>query len=1037
MANIRNLDLAALKDVIERILRKPFSSRKKIRKASRLFVESLEDRTVPSTFMVNELSDTHAVNLISGVDSTGHTSLRSAVEAADHLGGDQTIQFDPGVFAAPQTITLTNFGLTLKADITIQGPAAGVTISGDHAHRVFVVDAGTQANLTGLTLSDGKIADYGGGILNNGALTLNNCTVSRNFASGAEYCYGGGIYNNGTLTITNSVIADNAAYTYTYYYYIDDPSDPPFLLSYVEGDAGGIFNNGSVTLTDSTISGNIAAINGGGVFNNVHGTANLTNSSVIGNTFIGAPAGAWENNGSDPQCNGGGIFNDGAASVTSSTISGNSAFSGGGIYSGGALMVADSIIAGNNSWRGGGIFNAATATLIDSIISGNTATQSGGGVLSGSYATTVLNRCNLSDNSAAGGGAIGCPYYYCPVTITDCTISGNKATDSGGGIFGNGPNEVTLQDSTISGNTAVQGGGIFWGGYWTNDLTLTNCTISANTATQDGGGVYISSGNSYGLTGTLSDATLSSSTIAGNTAAKGSGIFNAGSLTLDNSIVAANTSQAGDGDLVGAVLSSSVNNLIGDGTGITSGISNNVNGNQVGTHTAPIDPLLAQLGNYGGLTQSMALLPGSPAIDAGSIAALPAGVTTDQRGLPRVVNGSLDIGADESPIASLPAPTDLTPSGAIGASAGYDMPTFSWSAFAGADHYDLIVVDNNTGMTPITVQSISGTSYATTITQALTPGHSFTAYVYAFSAADQLSGFASQSFALAALPAPTGITPAGAVMASAGYDRPTFAWTDDGADHYSLKVVDNTTHTTPIVVANIHGTSYATTAAQALTPGHSYTIDLDAFSTNGAVKVLATQTFMLAPLAAPTGIAPSGVVAASAGYDRPTFNWNAVAGADHYTLVVVDNTTGATPIIVRNLSGASYSSTAAQVLTPGHKFTVKVYAYSTNSKSYSLGAQSFTLAPLTAPTLGPPSGTVATSPSSFTWSQVPGANHYYLYVVDDTTGAAVIKNPNVAVNSFNPTLPLLAGHKYTWRVAAVSTNKAVAIWSTSEDFTIL
>jgi len=1011
------------------------------RHSIRLLVEPLEDRCVPSTFVVNELLDTHAVNLASGIDANGQVSLRSAIEAADHLGGAQTIQFDPGVFAAPATIKLTLGVLDLKGSgpLTIQGSAAEVTISGNHASEVFRVASGTTADLTGLTISHGKVAEYGGGIFNKGTLTISHCTISHNDASGAEYCYGGGIFNNGTLTISNSIVADNDAITYDYSVYQDDPLDPPFILSWVEGEAGGIFNNGSLTLTDSTISGNAAAINGGGVFNNVHGTLDLTNCTVTDNTFTGAPTGAWENNGSAFQSNGGAIFNYGAASVTSSTISGNAAFSGGGIFSGGSLTVADSIISGNKSWRGAGILNAGTATLVDSIISGNTATQCGGGVLS--FATTVLNRCDLSGNSAAAGAGIGCPYYYDPVTITDCTISGNKATDSGGGIFGNGPNEVTLQDSTISGNTAVQGGGIFWGGYWTNDLTLSNCTISANTATKNGGGIYISSGNSNGLkgalsAGTLSDGTLSSSTIAGNTALHGGGIFNIGSLTLNNSIVAANTSQSGDGDLVGAVSSPSVNNLIGDGTGISGGISNDVNGNLVGTDAAPIDPLLAPLGNYGGLTQTMALLPGSPAIDAGSSAALPAGVTTDQRGLPRIVNGNLDIGADESPIASLPAPTDLTPSGASAASAGYDMPTFSWNAFLGADHYDLIVVDNNTGKTPIIVQNISGTSYATMTAQALTPGHGFTTYVYTFSAADQLCGFATQSFALAALPAPTGITPAGAVTASAGYDQPTFNWTDSGADHYSLKVVDNTSHTTALVVSNIRSTSYATTAAQALTPGHSYTIHVDAFSTNGAVKVLASQAFTLAPLAAPTGIAPSGVVTAGPGYDRPTFYWNAVAGADHYTLVVVDNTTGATPIVVRNLGGASYSSTATQALTPGQKFTVKVYAYSTNGKSHSLGTQSFTLAPLTAPTLGPPSGTVTTSPSNFTWSQVPGADHYYLSVVDDTTGTAVIKISNIAVNSFSPSVPLVLGHKYTWRVAAVSANKGVAIWSTSENFTI-
>ena len=86
------------------------------------------------------------------------------------------------------------------------------------------------------------------------------------------------------------------------------------------------------------------------------------------------------------------------------------------------------------------------------------------------------------------------------------------------------------------------------------------------------------------------------------------------------------------------------NNLIGK----TDGSSGWVSSDLTGTIASPLNPLLAPLGNYGGPTQTMALLPGSPAIDAGNNALIPAGVTTDQRGLPRIVNGTVDIGAFES-----------------------------------------------------------------------------------------------------------------------------------------------------------------------------------------------------------------------------------------------------------------------------------------------------------------------------------------------------------------------------------------------------
>jgi hypothetical protein len=108
---------------------------------------------------------------------------------------------------------------------------------------------------------------------------------------------------------------------------------------------------------------------------------------------------------------------------------------------------------------------------------------------------------------------------------------------------------------------------------------------------------------------------------------------------LDNTIVSANNANGIFNDIGGKVLAASSHNLIGVGGGLTNG----ANGNKVGV----TNPKLSALGNFGGPTQTMYPLAGSPALAAGSTALIPAGFTTDQRGLPRVVNGKVDIGSVE------------------------------------------------------------------------------------------------------------------------------------------------------------------------------------------------------------------------------------------------------------------------------------------------------------------------------------------------------------------------------------------------------
>ena len=152
-----------------------------IRKAPRRFrptLEVLEDRWVPSTIVVNNPTDTPVA---------GQIDLRQAIAQANTTGGAETITFDKTVFNTPQTITLSGTQLELSDTTgteTITGPKAGVTVNGGGLSRVFQVDAGVTASISGLTITGGNARSHGGGLANyGGTTTLTNCTVSGNSAT--------------------------------------------------------------------------------------------------------------------------------------------------------------------------------------------------------------------------------------------------------------------------------------------------------------------------------------------------------------------------------------------------------------------------------------------------------------------------------------------------------------------------------------------------------------------------------------------------------------------------------------------------------------------------------------------------------------------------------------------------------------------------------------------------------------------------------------------------------------------------------------
>lgn len=289
-------------------------------------------------------------------------------------------------------------------------------------------------------------------------------------------------------------------------------------------------------------------------------------------------------------------------------------------------------ISGNNSSR----IVRITAGNIDisniTLTNGNSNGSSGGGIWIEEMGSLTLGNSIISNNFGEIGGGIN---NMGILTVSNVTISGNSANVWGGGISNTG--NMTIYNSTISHNTAVIGGGILSavsifssGIVQAGVAVLENVTVSENSASDMGGGIA-SSGTNVGGSITLTSLTASNCTLNNNSALTAGGLFNQfGTATLRNTIIA--------------------NSLLGggcDGT-ITSSGHNLDSGNTCGFASAGdlinTDPLLGPLQDNGGPTFTHALLEGSPATDAGVNGGVPA---TDQRGYPRIWNGTVDIGAYE------------------------------------------------------------------------------------------------------------------------------------------------------------------------------------------------------------------------------------------------------------------------------------------------------------------------------------------------------------------------------------------------------
>jgi len=520
----------------------------------------------PTTYTVTKTADTN--------DGTcdADCSLREAITAANANSGS-TVNIPSG------TYTITRAGadednnatgdFDINAVMTITGAGASTTIiDGNDLDRIFHITGNFSVNISGVTVRNGYLADNvtGAGILNpTGMLNLNAVVVTEN---SAPFGRGGGISCN---------------------------------------------DGSSLSITDSTISYNTARFFGGGI--QCMGTITILNSILTFNetTDAGLPGG-------------GAIYHftlqDSPLTITSSTISNNTAADIGGVYSyvdtGNSLTLTDSIVSNNT----GGVLIFG-GSITNTTFSGNNSTRHGGAILVGDGTASIMGSTFVNNTSTVGGGAVAA---LGSVTISNSSFSANSS-----------PKGTVMAGDDVEGSDQ------------THDLNLIHTTFANAPA---GGGVYMTD-----------RATVTSfATIFGNNMG-GNCVFS---------------------PTPGGVITSMGYNISSDASCnlyfTAAGDLNNTN------------PLLAALANNGGLTQTMALLAGSPAINR--VPSANCTLLVDQRGIARPVGSGCDSGAYESNSTPAPLPSEAPQRNYFTTST----PTLTWSRVTTAASY-IIEVDTDRNFT--------------------------------------------------------------------------------------------------------------------------------------------------------------------------------------------------------------------------------------------------------------------------------------------------------------------------------------------------
>ena len=384
--------------------------------------------------------------------------------------------------------------------------------------------------------------------------------------------------------------------------------------------------NANLTLANVTLTG-CSATNAGGGLSFGNGTA-ATNLAMAYTTITDCNA----------TRSGGGLASHGDVTINNSIITNNTAGGGGGgIYSRsepGTFTVDGLTLTGNTSAYGGGVaLNTQNANITHALIQNNVASDGAGGGIFALYGAVSLSQSLVSDCNALNGGGGALYAYQAVVSLQQSALLANDAKECGGVNVAGG--SLSAEQTTLAGNVGTQSNGGAVCLFQVNPASFDNCTIAGNVGLM-GAGILVE----------FTPVTIAQSTIFGNAGigqSGGAGVYANGQssqATLTNSIVAGNTVQPG-------VDPNQADIQMSNGATISTAFSLVQNGNVVddGNNIFQVSPVLSGFAQSGNVVV-LVPVPTSPGVDAGDPAFSPP-PSVDARGLTRVVNGRIDMGAVE------------------------------------------------------------------------------------------------------------------------------------------------------------------------------------------------------------------------------------------------------------------------------------------------------------------------------------------------------------------------------------------------------